>query len=429
MRVLTVIYNLGLGGTQRAAKNFSVYYKRAGCQVAVLALDEGGPREQELEVEGIPVFIGTGTETITQSQKWRPDLIHVHRWGEPDARTAAILRALKSDSCKVIETNVFSWVDGSAERDVIDLHLHLSRWCLWKWARGVRDLRLDPEPLACVMPYLVDASRFFPSEMEDVRAFREAYGIPADAFVFGRIGQSILGKWSLDLIPVIQEVLKAEPDAHFLLVGVPEEIESAIRALPEPILSRVNRIPFIKGDDALRICYGAMDVFVHSARIGESFGMVLAEAMLCGVPVVTVSTPRGDNSQVEVVGHELGGLVVSRASLLGKALIRLKRDPVLLNRLSATAQQRIRSRYEGSVVIDNLLGILKEILPAGDREGIQAALNRVGATTQVSEREIARLLWNTLGAPGWKELLFVFFPRFFELIRRSAAVMGGPRHS
>ena len=49
-----------------------------------------------------------------------------------------------------------------------------------------------------------------------------------------------------------------------------------------------------------------MDGFLHVSRIGESFGMVLCEAMLCGVPVVTLSTPLKDNSQLEVVGPRRG---------------------------------------------------------------------------------------------------------------------------
>ena len=48
MRVLTVVGDLGPGGTQRVAQNYTVGYKQAGCEAAVLAITAGGPRVREL---------------------------------------------------------------------------------------------------------------------------------------------------------------------------------------------------------------------------------------------------------------------------------------------------------------------------------------------------------------------------------------------
>ncbi len=51
----------------------------------------------------------------------------------------------------------------------------------------------------------------------------------------------------------------------------------------------IRTIDFIKGDKALTDFYSSIDVFVHISAIGESFGYVLTEAMICGCPVITLA--------------------------------------------------------------------------------------------------------------------------------------------
>jgi hypothetical protein len=81
MRILTVVDYLGPGGTQRAAVNYSLGYKRHGCDVAVLAYWDGGPRVAELEAAGIKLFIKPSRveeRFIKTGGRLEPDVIHVH---------------------------------------------------------------------------------------------------------------------------------------------------------------------------------------------------------------------------------------------------------------------------------------------------------------------------------------------------------------
>ena len=88
-----------------------------------------------------------------------------------------------------------------------------------------------------------------------------------------------------------------------------------------------------------------MDGFLHLSRIGESFGMVLCEAMLCGVPVVTLSTPLKDNSQLEVVGHGVGGLVALTPEAVPDAMAALIADAELRARVLAGGADWVRGRF------------------------------------------------------------------------------------
>ena len=94
MRILTVVQDLGPGGIQRVAQNFSRGFYDAGHEVAVLAYDAGGPRMRPLQEAGIEVFLGgsdpqQAEDALQHAVRWNPDLVHIHRDGQADIRTAA----------------------------------------------------------------------------------------------------------------------------------------------------------------------------------------------------------------------------------------------------------------------------------------------------------------------------------------------------
>ena len=133
--------------------------------------------------------------------------------------------------------------------------------------------------------------------------------LPSHAVVIGRVGEPFEGKWHPYLIAVFRRVAIEREDAFLLLVGAPASITTAVEDLEPPIRARCRLVSPTPEDRQLRSYYSVMDVFLHIAAIGESFGMVLAEAMLCGTPVVTLATPYGDNAQCEIVEHPDSGFV------------------------------------------------------------------------------------------------------------------------
>ena len=141
------------------------------------------------------------------------------------------------------------------------------------------------------------------------------------------------------------EVLARGHDAGLLLVGAPEGLLAGIGRLPEGVRERVVSLPVTASDRRISECLTAMDGFLHLARIGESFGMVLCEAMLCGVPVVTLSTPLKDNSQLEVVGHGVGGLVALTPEAVPDAMVALIADADLRARVLAGGADWVRGRF------------------------------------------------------------------------------------
>jgi hypothetical protein len=179
--------------------------------------------------------------------------------------------------------------------------------------------------------------------------------------VFGRVGQPMIPKWSPAMFDVFQKVLK-QHDISLLLVGAPAEILDRSRILPEDVRSRVINVPLTTSDERLSTLIGAMDGFLHMSAIGESFGMVLCEAMLSGVPVVTLSTPLRDNSQLEVVGHEKGGLIALTMEAVPAAMSQLIQDAPLREAVKMGSRAWVADRFSVDLVSRKALNIYQSLL-------------------------------------------------------------------
>lgn len=421
MRILTVVSNLGPGGTERVAQNYSIGYKRFGCEVGVLAYCGGGIRVGELKKHDIEVFIGGKSDSeinnaVMKANKWNPNIIHIHRTGYADKLSAFIMSELKTSSRRILETNVFARVDYSSARTLIDVHLLLSKWCLWKWTHWSKGI--NPSPIGVIVPNSVESKSFFKSKKGEIESFRKKYRIPKDCFLFGRIGQPLMPKWSSLTIAAFNKISCKYNDTYLLLVGYPEELNSAINSIPSHIKKRIILIPFLNNDEILRTCYSAIDVFIHTAKIGESFGMVLVEAMLCGCPVITLSTPAKDNSQLEVVGHRRGGLVVSNKDALVTAMDIMLNDYDLLSKISKNGHELAKTRYDIDIVTPLLLRIAEIAYRSQSSTELKNSLEHdARIITRINSDEIKNLIHESLGKISIKDRLLmrlVHTPLFYR---------------
>ena len=278
---------------------------------------------------------------------------------------------------------------------MIDLHLQLSRWCLWKWTQSAKGL--VPKSPAVVVPNSVDAASFDFATAEQRATNREALGIPRDAFVFGRIGQVSIPKWSTDLISAFEVVARSEPKTWLAVCGMPEPMHALAAKLPADIRSRVAELPATDSDVELRRYYSVMDVFAHVSQKGESFGMVICEAMLCGIPVITMSTPLRDNSQIEVVPNGKAGVVVQNLQQLTRAMIDIQRNGPALQGMRNQAREAVLGRFDISVV-SRLLVKLATIALASNSS--QDMARRLDADPDVVSSAPADLYRDLLHAAG-----------------------------
>ena len=356
MKILQITPHLGLGGTERAVQNYSLGLKERGYEVAVMSINGAGPRYETLKNAGVKVAAMQTDEKECRAMlnsTW--DVVHIHRGGAFFQLEKDILEGIRErQNCPIIETSVFSRRDYVISPNVITLHLHLSEWCLYKWARwGVGRTRTQ---LGAVLPYAVEPDHFRRVSVQVMRDFRAAVGIPMDALVIGRVGSPADSKWDPSIIEVFARLppqINGHP-VYALFVGAAPSVKAHAQHLDSTMKGRMIFREPSPDDLYLSTVYSTIDVFLHMAHIGESFGMVIAESLLCETPVVTLSTPLRDNSQVVLVRHNECGLVANDHRELLASTQRLLTEPETRSRMGVVGRQSMVSKYSLARVSEDL---------------------------------------------------------------------------
>ncbi len=121
-------------------------------------------------------------------------------------------------------------------------------------------------------------------------ATRELYGIPKDAFVVGHVGRLAKEKNIEFLAEAVATFLAQQPEAWFVVAGVgPCEADILLACEKYHVIDRLLTFGIL-GPDELRNLYHAFDVFAFASQ-SETQGIVLAEAMAAGIPVVAIDAP------------------------------------------------------------------------------------------------------------------------------------------
>jgi phosphatidylinositol alpha-mannosyltransferase len=104
------------------------------------------------------------------------------------------------------------------------------------------------------------------------------------------------------LLRAYQELIQSTPDVQLLIAGSGTDEQKLREYVKEFEIPRVTFLGFISEEDKVNQLHRA-DVFCSPATKGESFGIVLLEAMAAGCPVVA-----GDNVGYASVMKETGAL-------------------------------------------------------------------------------------------------------------------------
>jgi UDP-glucose:(heptosyl)LPS alpha-1,3-glucosyltransferase len=133
-----------------------------------------------------------------------------------------------------------------------------------------------------VIPHGVDALQFSPAtrlaRREQARALRQFH---EDDFVLLLIGND----WGNKGLPTILEALRKLLDTPVRLLIVGNDVAAASREMAQR-LSLLDRCTWEPARADILEAYAAADLYVSPSR-EDSFGMPVAEAMACGLPVIT----------------------------------------------------------------------------------------------------------------------------------------------
>lgn len=207
------------------------------------------------------------------------------------------------------------------------------------------DLLRGKERAANLILNAVDLERFRP-DMAARDSIREELGLTQGDSVVGIVGQITPRKNQQGVLEAFGLVVKQLPLATLLIVGAPlfnddDEYQKGLeRTIDDHFL--VDRVKFLGARNDVPAITNALDVSIVNSRI-EPFGLVVAEAMACGVPVLATAV----DGISEIVTHgEDGWLVPSQdKAALASAIVDLIKSSDLRSQLAARGLETVRRRF------------------------------------------------------------------------------------
>lgn len=217
-----------------------------------------------------------------------------------------------------------------------------------------RQLGVDPAKVKVIYNG-IDRDEF--SAPQDGKAARQSLGIPSDCLVIGVIAHLYREKGHQYLFESLALAQSRLPHFRLLVVG-----DGYLRSDLQRLASRLRlteQIQFLGQRGDLAQLLAAMDIFVLPSS-WEGFGIVLAEAMYAGVPVITT---RNGGGCAEVVEEGDGGLLVDygNRSELADAIVRLASDAELRRGLGERGRARVERMFTSSVMAAKYTALYREV--------------------------------------------------------------------
>ncbi|MDT0308805.1 glycosyltransferase family 4 protein [Streptomyces sp. DSM 44917] len=172
------------------------------------------------------------------------------------------------------------------------------------------------------------------------------------------------------LMRALPAILAARPDTRLLVAGRGDQRE-AVADLPEAMRERVHFLGMVSDEDKARLLR-SVDLYVAPNTGGESFGIILVEAMSAGAPVLASDL---DAFAQVLDGGAAGELFPNEnAEALAAAAVRLLGDPARLAELRERGSRHVR-RFDWSTVGNDILAVYETVR---DGAGAVATDDRAG---------------------------------------------------
>ena len=204
-----------------------------------------------------------------------------------------------------------------------------------------------------VIPNGVDTYKF---RNMDKHEARNIMGFGDEPF-FLYVGRLVSKKGLFTLFLAFKDVLKEIPEAKLRIAGkgkLKPVLNSFANVLG--VNENVEFLGYIR-DDLLNPLFSSADIFVLPSSFGESFGIVILEAMASGTPVIGTRV-----GGIEEILSDDNGILVSSSnpSALADAMTSLMYDVDLQEKIVKRALQRVREKYDWRVVAKKVIDVYKE---------------------------------------------------------------------
>jgi L-malate glycosyltransferase len=233
-------------------------------------------------------------------------------------------------------------------------------------AHYLRENFIDPKKVVRI-PFGIDTNRFRPDP--DTRdAIRRELGLPEAAVVFGAVGHFGEEKGIDVVLHGFRELARRSPGVPVILVvlgaGTPAQRER-VEALARDFSA--GQVIFAGFRPDVERWFRAFDVFVHAPRL-EAFGLVVAEAMATGLPVVATAV----GGLLDLVRPRQTGLLIPSESAveLANALQELAGDEPLRRAMGEQAHRIAGEEYTVRLYAHRHLRLYHDVLAGRPLQGV-----------------------------------------------------------
>lgn len=401
--MMTNTYLPHVGGVARSVSTFAEEYQKMGHEVLVVAPTFPGkplPAKAEAMVERVPaierfngsdfsVRLPLAAGLSDRLEAFAADIIHAHH---PFLLGDTALRIAANRNVPVIFTHHTRYEDythymplaSEALTQVAkEIPTHFANMCDGIIAPSesiARTLRRRgvTTPIR-VIPTGIDVVAFGAAKGA---AFKKKMGIPAEALVVGHVGRIAQEKNLGFLAEAVAQFLVANKEAYFLVVGDGPSKEEFKAVFAKRGVGKRLILAGKRTGKPLREAYRAMDAFAFTSK-SETQGMVVAEAMAAGLPVVALNA----SGVREVVSDGENGFLLptgAKVAVFAKALGKVAMDAKLRGKFSAGAKKtaqlfsRERSAEKALEFYTEIRGATRRKRLINDLHPWQAFVQRLG---------------------------------------------------
>jgi len=192
-------------------------------------------------------------------------------------------------------------------------------------------------------PYFVDNHRFedqFNEQVKERAALRSKWNIPEKNTCFLFAGKLEPKKRIMDLLAAINLARPSAPQIHVLVAGTGELMEEARQFAKNTDLP-VSFAGFLNQTEITR-AYAAADCLVLPSDYGETWGLVVNEAMACGLPSI-VSDQVGCGPDLVQEGITGMTFPCGDVNALASKLASMSSDPNMIANMGRQAKELVKS--------------------------------------------------------------------------------------
>ncbi len=352
IKLALVIPTLDRSGAEKQLTLLATRLPRDEFDVHVIALTRGGPYEQALSDEDIPLTVlgkrwkfdpAAFGRLRTKLRNLGPDIVHTwlfaaNAYGRMAGGGRSLWKTVVSERC------VDSWKAGW--QLWLDKRLISRTDCLVGNSQSVADFYQQqgfPSDRISVIPNGIDLPELTKSGRDEL--LREL-DLPPDAKLIGHVGRLAKQKRVDDLLWAIQLLRQADERAYLLVIGDGPERDSLIQRAFDVTCS--EHVRFLgHRSDASRLL-SLLDVYWLGSDF-EGMSNSLMEAMAAGVPVVATNIPPNR----ELVKHDQQGYLVDVGDSMGFAQFttRLIQNADIARRLGDAGRLRMCEEFSVDAMV------------------------------------------------------------------------------